>query len=882
MKIKRRIKKHIAKGMTEQSLLDDLHRAQKQNRGRLLELLATSVDGLSDEIAEERLLEGGKNVVGTDGLSAWYVQLLHCFLNPFNFVLTALALISWATGDMESVVMMAMMVAISVGIKFFQEYRSGIKAEELKNMVRTSVTVNRVDEGGNPRKLDIDMQNLVVGDIIHLSAGDIIPADVRVLAAKDLFISQAMLTGESLPVEKFAEVAAASTGGMDLQTIGFMGTNVVSGSGLAVVFSTGKNTYFGSLARTITGERPQTSFDKGVNHVTWLMIKFIMVMAPLVLFINGFSKGDWTQSLLFAISIAVGLTPEMLPMIVTSNLAKGAITMAKRKVVVKRLNAIQNFGAMDVLCTDKTGTLTQDRIILHDHLDIEGSSSREVLDYAWLNSYHQTGLRNLLDSAVIEEAGKEYPDGVHISELQKWQKIDEIPFDFQRRRMSVIVSEPTGGHVLICKGAVEELLSVSNAYEHGGKILPLDEAAKTRFRKLANELNEDGFRVLIVSHKRISASQTVYDKRDEADLTIKGFLTFLDPPKETARVALAALKEYGVDVKVLTGDNAVVTRKICSDVGLEVKGSVDGVQIDSLTDGELYEVVERNTIFAKLSPMQKSRIITALKAAGHTVGFLGDGINDAPALRESDVGISVDTAADIAKESADIILLEKSLLVLEEGVVEGRKVFGNIVKYLKMALSSNFGNMFSVLGASILLPFLPMLPVQILIQNLLYDISQIATPFDRVDEDYLRKPRKWEAIELRRFMLFIGPISSIFDYATFALMWFIFSANSPSEQALFHSGWFVSGLLTQTLIVHMIRTEHVPFIGSRASNFLLISTAVVMIVGIILPYTSIGAAAQLVPLPASYFGYLAAILLGYCLSVTAIKGWYIKRFGQWL
>jgi len=876
------MKKQAPKNLSEQAILEQLHQAQKRERASLLGSLGSSLEGLSDEVAEERLAENGKNIVSGEGMAAWYIQLMHCFLNPFNAVLTILALISWATGDMESVAMMGIMVAISVGIKFFQEYRSGIKAEELKNMVRTSVTVSRVDEHGASRKFDIDMQDLVVGDIVHFSAGDIIPADVRMLSTKDLFISQAILTGESLPVEKFADVTTAPTGNMDLHAIGYMGTNVVSGSGLAVVLATGRDTYFGGLARTITGERPQTSFDIGVNNVTWLMIKFICVMAPTVLFINGFSKGDWQDALLFAISIAVGLTPEMLPMIVTSNLAKGAIAMAKRKVVVKRLNAIQNFGAMDVLCTDKTGTLTQDHIILHDHLDIEGSSSHEVLDYAWLNSYHQTGLRNLLDSAVMDEANKEYPDGKRIAELTAWQKIDEIPFDFQRRRMSVIVANPADQHILICKGAVEELLAVSTHYEHNGKVLPLGGAAREDFRQLAQKFNEDGFRVLIISYKNIAASQTVYDKRDEAALTIKGFLTFLDPPKETARVALAALRDYGVVVKVLTGDNAIVTRKICNDVGLEITGSVDGSQIEDLSDEQLYEVVEKNTIFAKLSPMQKSRIIRALKKAGHTVGFLGDGINDAPALREADVGISVDTAADIAKESADIILLEKSLLVLEEGVIEGRKVFGNIVKYLKMALSSNFGNMFSVVGASILLPFLPMLPVQILIQNLLYDISQIATPFDKVDDEYLRKPRKWEAIELKRFMLFIGPVSSIFDYITFGVMWFIFSANTVAEQSLFHTGWFVSGLLTQTLIVHMIRTEKTPFIGSRASNSLLISTVVVMAAGIAFPYTSIGAAAHLTPLPAIYFAYLAAILTGYCLLVTAMKGWYIKRFGQWL
>jgi P-type Mg2+ transporter len=634
------------------------------------------------------------------------------------------------------------------------------------------------------------------------------------------------------------------------------------------------------LAKAIVGKRAQTSFERGVNSVIWVLIRFMLIMVPVVFVINGFTKGDWLQAFLFAISVAVGLTPEMLPMLVSANLAKGAIAMAKRKVVVKRLNAIQNFGAMDVLCTDKTGTLTQDRIILEHHIDVSGKEDLEVLDLAWINSHHQSGLKNLLDVAVIRFA--QVQRGVRTPQFYK--KVDELPFDFVRRRMSVIMEDIHGGHLLVCKGAVEETLAISAFIRSGKELVPLDDAKRRELMAMTREYNEDGFRVIALATREFprGATKTHYAMADEQQLVLRGFLAFLDPPKETAGPAIAALRDHGIQIKILTGDNPVVTRKVCRDVGLSIGTPVLGRDLENLDDAKFRDLVERTTVFAKVSPLQKARIIKMLQANGHTVGFLGDGINDAAALRDADVGVSVDTAADIAKESADIILLEKSLLVLEQGVITGRETFGNIIKYLKMTASSNFGNMFSVLVASAFLPFLPMMPLHLVILDLLYHLSQVAIPWDRMDKEYLQQPRKWDAGDIARFMIWIGPISSVFDITTYCLMWFVFGANSPEHQSLFQSGWFIESLLSQTLIVHMIRTHKIPFLQSTASPPVLLVTAAVMAIGIFFPFTSLGASVGMQPLPLSYFAWLFATLLSYCVLTQIIKSIYIRKFGKWL
>ncbi|EMY0617401.1 magnesium-translocating P-type ATPase, partial [Serratia marcescens] len=639
-------------------------------------------------------------------------------------------------------------------------------------------------------------------------------------------------------------------------------------------------TYFGSLAKSIVGSRAQTAFDRGVNSVSWLLIRFMLVMVPVVLLINGFTKGDWSEAALFALAVAVGLTPEMLPMIVSSNLAKGAIAMSRRKVVVKRLNAIQNFGAMDVLCTDKTGTLTQDRIILEHHIDVNGARDNEVLHLAWLNSFHQSGMKNLMDQAVIR-FGRGKPG---IEALGRFSKVDELPFDFVRRRLSIVVADENGKQQLICKGAVEEMLEIATHVREGDKTLELDDARRAALQALAREYNEDGFRVLVLATRELDAQRPAdpLSVADERDMVVQGLLTFLDPPKESAQQAIAALQENGVTVKVLTGDNPVITCKICRDVGLEPGEPLSGLQIEQMDDETLAREVEQRTVFTKLTPLQKSRVLKMLQANGHTVGFLGDGINDAPALRDADVGISVDTGTDIAKESADIILLEKNLMVLEEGVIKGRETFGNIIKYLNMTASSNFGNVFSVLVASAFIPFLPMLAIHLLIQNLMYDISQLSLPWDKMDKEFLRKPRKWDSKNIGRFMLWIGPTSSIFDITTYALMWYVFAANSVEHQALFQSGWFIEGLLSQTLVVHMLRTQKIPFIQSTAALPVLLTTGLVMALGIYIPFSPLGALVGLQPLPWEYFPWLAATLVSYCVVAQLMKRFYIRRFGEWL
>ena len=873
----------------------------------ILSKFQSSLSGLTQENAKSRLEQYGKNEVAREKVPSAFVQLLLAFKNPFIFVLLTLAIVSFVTDywlplqsgeetDLTGIIIILTMVTLSGLLRFWQEFRSNRAAEALKSMIRTTATVLRRPNKNMPAEhIEVPLSDIVPGDIVLLSAGDMIPADIRLIESRDLFVSQAVLTGESIPVEKYDTLGAVSQktseevnpseinkdNVLDVNNICFMGTNVVSGTAKAIVVATGADTHFGSLAKSIVGSRAETSFDRGVNSVSWLLIRFMLVMVPIVLLINGFTKGDWGEAVLFALAVAVGLTPEMLPMIVSANLAKGAVGMAKRKVVVKRLNAIQNFGAMDILCTDKTGTLTQDKIILEHHLDINGQVDPSVLQLAWLNSYYQSGMKNLMDKAIIRFA--EEKTSVKKVGVGLYRKIDELPFDFVRRRLSVVVQGNDDNHLMICKGAVEEMLSISDFVYENGEYLPLDEKRKQALIELAHNYNKDGFRVLAVGVKEISAEQTKtqYNVQDEKALAIRGFLTFLDPPKESAYEAISALNEHGVAVKVLTGDNEIITIKVCREVGLEPGIPLLGTEIETMDDAELKVEIEQRTIFAKLTPLQKSRIIRLLQDNGHTVGFLGDGINDAPALRDADVGISVDTATDIAKESADIILLEKSLMVLEEGVICGRETFGNIMKYLNMTASSNFGNIFSVLVASAFLPFLPMLAIHLLIQNLLYDISQLSLPWDKMDEEFLQKPRKWDAPNIGRFMIWIGPTSSIFDITTYALMWFVFGANSVAAESLFHSGWFIEGLLSQTLVVHMLRTQKIPFIQSTAAFPVIVMTMLIMAVGIYIPFSPIGSLIGLQPLPWSYFPWLVATLLSYCVVAQIMKKIYIKRFGQW-
>ncbi len=862
--------------------------------GALLKNLGSHPDGLTDTQANTLRARVGLNEVEHERPLTAPEHLWLAFRNPFNLLLTALAVISYLTHDAEATVVIGTMVLISTLLRFWQEAKANKAADSLKALVGNTATVTRRDISEQaaplferyygvhlpirpPHRLELPFRDLVPGDVVVLSAGDMIPADCRVLAAKDLFVAQAAMTGESMPVEKFdTQRDASAINPLELDSILFMGTNVVSGAATAVVIATGNHTYFGALASRATAtERAPTSFQAGVNSVSWLLIRFMVVMVPLVFVINGITKADWLEALLFALSVAVGLTPEMLPMIVTSTLAKGAVVMSRRKVIVKRLDAIQNFGAMDVLCTDKTGTLTQDRIFLAHHVDAWGEESDAVLEMAYLNSHYQTGLKNLLDVAVLE-----YAD-VHrkLDPAHNYRKVDEIPFDFQRRRMSVVVSEREDHHELICKGALEEVLAVCTRVHHGAAVEPLTPALLANIQTITAELNEEGLRVVAVAAREVPPAKETYSVADESDLTLLGYVAFLDPPKESSAPALRALAEHGVAVKVLTGDNERVTAKICREVGLPMTGLLVGSDLERMDDLALAAAVETHNLFAKLTPAHKERIVRLLKANGHVVGFMGDGINDAPALRAADIGISVDTAVDIAKEAADIILLEKSLMVLEEGVLEGRRTFVNMLKYIKMTASSNFGNVFSVLVASAFLPFLPMLPLQLLVQNLLYDISQSAIPFDNVDAELLQAPQRWRPGDIGRFMAYFGPISSIFDIFTYAMMWFVFHANTPARQGLFQSGWFVVGLLTQTLIVHMIRTSRRPFIDSRAAAPLLVMTAAIMAIGVFLPMGPLAGYFMLQPLPGLYFALLPLILVGYMALAQAMKGIYIRRYG---
>jgi Mg2+-importing ATPase len=846
--------------------------AARADCATLLQALDSRLDGLAASAAASRLQQVGPNQIAREKSRSLLQRLLANVKNPLVLLLLALAALSYVTADYRATVVILVMVVLGVVLRFYQELRADQAAEKLQAMVSNTATVVR-----DGKAAEVALRTLVPGDIIRLAAGDMVPADVRILSAKDLFLNQAALTGEALPLEKKAAAAAAAMQNpLELPNICFLGSNVESGSATAVVIHTAGRTYFGSLAASISVPRQLTSFDKGVNQFTWLMIRFIAVMVPAVFLLNGLIRHDWLEAFLFAIAVAVGLTPEMLPMIVTVNLSRGALAMARRQVIVKRLNSIQNLGAMDLLCTDKTGTLTEGRIVLEKHLDVYGEPSEKVLHYGYLNSVHHTGLKNLLDDAILQH--EELRD--HLKPQEKYRKIDEIPFDFVRRRMSVVVEDAAGLNTLICKGAVDEVMSLCTRVAVKGEVIEVLPEHDAERRKLADRLNGEGYRVIALAYKQMPGASDVpaYAVKDESDLILLGFLAFLDPPKQTAAEALQRLHGLKVGVKVLTGDNEIITACICRQVGIPVENLLLGAQIERMSEPELAAAAGNTSVFARLVPAHKERIIRALQSGGHVVGFLGDGINDAPALKAADVGISVDSAVDIAKESSDIILLENNLLLLEQGVLEGRRVFGNIVKYIKMAASSNFGNMFSVVGASAFLPFLPMLPIQILINNLLYDFSQTAIPSDAVDAEWLSEPRQWRIDRLLHFILFIGPISSIFDYLTFFLLLYVFDCwNNP---ALFHTGWFVESLLTQTLIIHIIRTNKIPFMQSRASWPLIITSVLVVAVGAGLTYSPLAQTLGFVPLPPVFWLYLAGMMLCYALLTQIVKAWFIRRYGE--
>ncbi|MDD2981320.1 MAG: magnesium-translocating P-type ATPase [Hespellia sp.] len=913
----------LVRKITEKAILRDeqerrIHYAATQPIKETLKSLHSELTGLDETAVATNRAQYGENKITREKKKSLFKRLTEAFVNPFTGILFCLALVSGVTDmlfpmmrlfgnapedfDCLTVVIILTMVIISGTLRFVQESRSGNAAEKLLAMITTTCTVDRKEQA----KQEIPLDAAVVGDIVHLSAGDMIPADVRILEAKDLFISQSSLTGESEPVEKLANISEPYDSITDYQNIAFMGSNVISGSATAVIVCTGDHTLFGAMASAVAGEAVETSFTKGVNAVSWVLIRFMLVMVPVVLFINGFTKGDWLQAFLFAISIAVGLTPEMLPMIVTTCLAKGAVAMSRKKTIVKNLNSIQNFGAIDILCTDKTGTLTQDQVVLEYHLDVNGNEDVRVLRHAYLNSYFQTGYKNLMDLAIIRKTEEEEAEDPQLIDLSEhYIKVDEIPFDFTRRRLSTVVQDKNGKTQIVTKGAVEEMLSICTYAEMDGDVQPLTEELRCNILKTVDDLNEDGMRVIAIAQKSNPSPVGAFGAKDECDMVLIGYLAFLDPPKESTANAIKALKAHGVTTKILTGDNDKVTRTICKQVGLKVRNMLLGTDLDCMTDEELAKAAEVTDVFAKLTPGQKSRVVTILRGAGHTVGYMGDGINDAAAMKAADIGISVDTAVDVAKESADIILLEKDLMVLEEGIIEGRKTYANMIKYIKMTASSNFGNMFSVLVSSALLPFLPMESIHLILLNLIYDLSCTAIPWDNVDEDFIAVPRKWDASSVGSFMIWIGPTSSIFDFTTYIFMYFVFCplfvsggvlyndlANHFSGAelarmqttyiAMFQAGWFVESMWSQTLVIHMIRTKKLPFLQSHASAPLTLLTCSGIALLTIIPFTGLGRLLGFVALPATYFVYLIPCILLYMCLATSLKKAYVRHYGELL
>ena len=880
--------------------------------------LNTTLCGLEPGKVEENRSEYGSNKVTREKKKTLPQRLAGAFINPFTAILFCLALVSSFTDmifphfslfgcvpkdfDCLTVVFILTMVFLSGTLRFVQESRSGNAAEKLLAMITTTCTVTRKGQ----EMAEIPLNEVVVGDIVHLSAGDMLPADVRILDAKDLFVSQASLTGESEPIEKIPMVNETRDAITDYTNIAFMGSNVISGSASAVVVTVGDHTLFGSMASEVAHEAVETSFSKGVNAVSWVLIRFMLVMVPLVFVANGITKGDWLSAFLFGISIAVGLTPEMLPMIVTTCLAKGAVSMSKKQTIVKNLNSIQNFGAIDILCTDKTGTLTQDKVVLEYHLNVNGEDDLRVLRHAYLNSYFQTGYKNLMDVAIIQKTEEEEADDPQLVDLSEhYVKVDEIPFDFARRRLTTVVQNRDGKTQMVTKGAVEEMLSICSFAECDGKVRPMTKELKSRILATVDDLNEKGFRVLAIAQKSNPSPAGAFGVTDECDMVLMGYLAFLDPPKESTADAIKALKAHGVTTKILTGDNDKVTRTICKQVGLKVRNMLLGSDLENMSDQELAKAAETTDVFAKLTPDQKARVVSVFRENGHTVGFMGDGINDASAMKSADIGISVDTAVDVAKESADIVLLEKDLMVLEEGIIEGRKTYANMIKYIKMTASSNFGNMFSVLAASALLPFLPMESLQLIFLNLIYDLSCTAIPWDNVDEEFISVPRKWDASSVGSFMMWIGPTSSVFDWMTYIFMYFVFCPLFVSRGvlyndlashfagadlvrmqtayvAMFQTGWFIESMWSQTLVIHMIRTPKLPFIQSHASAPLTLMTFTGIGVLTIIPFTTFGRMLGFVALPTAYFAYLIPCILLYMVLATSLKKAYVRHYGELL
>ena len=876
--------------------------AAEHNGDELFKKLESSASGKTEVEVIAAREKYGLNKVESSKKDSVAKRLFDSFINPFTIILIVLAIVSLFTDivmsapddkDFSAVIIITTMVVISGVLRFVQETRSGNSAEKLLEMIETTTNIQRVEAG----REEIAIDEVVVGDIVYLSAGDMIPADIRILSAKDLFISQSALTGESEAIEKTYTLQGESSAITEYSNLAFMGSDVISGTAVGIVVATGVETIFGEIASVLDEKPPMTSFEEGVNSVSWVLIKFMLAMLPIVLFLNGFTKGDWMKATLFAVSIAVGLTPEMLPMIVTTSLAKGAMAMSKEKVIIKNLNSIQSLGSIDILCSDKTGTLTMDKVILQYHLNIHGDDDSRVLRHAFLNSYFQTGLKNLMDLAIINKTREEQALDPNARELDKeYVKVDEIPFDFERRRMSVVVEDANKKTQMITKGAVEEMLKISSFVELDGKVEELTDDRKAYIMTKVDELNENGMRVLAVAQKTNPSPVGEFSVADENEMVLIGYLAFLDPPKESTEEAIAALNDHGVNVKVITGDNEKVTAYVCKQVGIHSERIILGEELENMTDDEIAEAATHVNIFAKISPMQKARIVQVLKDKGHVVGFLGDGINDAAAMKVADVGISVDTAVDIAKESADVILLEKDLMALEKGIIEGRITYANMIKYIKMTASSNFGNVFSVLIASAFLPFLPMESIHLILLNLIYDISCIAIPWDNVDADFLKKPRNWDASSVSKFMLWIGPTSSVFDIVTYAVMYFIIAPMVVGGQyhtladpamkamfvAVFQSGWFIESMWSQTLVIHMIRTPKIPFIQSRASAELSLLTMLGILILTIIPFTPVGHSIGLASLPMVYFAYLIAIVFGYMVLVTIVKKLYIKKYGELL